>query len=175
MYEKFLNHLKYEGKRTFPDTETFYSEMNGKTFGNGIYRLFAKDECDKWTKIVEESFPKYKGNIEVFGYDWLGRIFATKKTKGTSLLFEPGTGDVFDVPVGFAEFHDVELVEYYQDCLAAKFFDEWFSKNDNYILKSTECVGYKIPLFLNGDDNITNVEVSDMEVYWELMMPFMQL
>lgn len=30
--------------------------------------------------------------------------------------------------------------------------------NDNYILKKNECVGYKVPLFLNGEDEIENLE-----------------
>lgn len=32
-----------------------------------------------------------------------------------------------------------------------------------------QCVGYKVPLFLNGQDDIDNRELSDMEVYWGLM------
>jgi len=31
-----------------------------------------------------------------------------------------------------------------------------------------ECIGHKVPLFLNGSDTIDNYEVTDMEVYWEL-------
>ncbi|MFI3250936.1 MAG: DUF1851 domain-containing protein [Eubacteriales bacterium] len=169
MYENFLSYFNYDGAASFSDTESFRTAVDGRTFKNGIYRLFSKENQEKWTKIVEESFPKYAGNIEVFGYDWLGRIFATKNSTSTTLMFEPGTGDVFDVPVGFAEFHDEELVEFYQDCLAANFFEEWFEKSGQYVLKSAECVGYKVPLFLNGNDDITNVEVSDMEVYWGLM------
>lgn len=32
-----------------------------------------------------------------------------------------------------------------------------------------KCVGYKVPLFLNGEDNISNLELSDIEVYWGIM------
>ncbi len=32
----------------------------------------------------------------------------------------------------------------------------------------TECVGYRKPLFLGGQDVIDNLEISDMEVYWSL-------
>lgn len=95
--------------------------MNGKTFGNGIYRLFTKDECDKWIKIVEEAFPKYAGYIDVFAYDWQGRIFAINKNKGTVLLFEPGFGDVLAIEANFIDFHDIEIAEYPNDCLASDF------------------------------------------------------
>lgn len=33
----------------------------------------------------------------------------------------------------------------------------------------------KVPLFLNGEDELDNLEVSDMEVYWEIMMPLLHL
>ena len=29
-----------------------------------------------------------------------------------------------------------------------------------------DCVGYKIPLFLGGNDEISNLEITDMEIYW---------
>lgn len=31
-----------------------------------------------------------------------------------------------------------------------------------------ECVGYKIPLFLGGDDHIGNLQSTDLDVYWTL-------
>lgn len=31
-----------------------------------------------------------------------------------------------------------------------------------------ECAGYRIPLFLDGEDSLENMEVSDMEVYWDM-------
>lgn len=175
MFEKFLNYVEYDGKTSFSDTESFYSALHGKSFKNGIYRLFDKDQCGERNQIVEEFFPQYAGLIDVFAYDWLGRIFGINRNKGTVLLFEPGTGEVLDIPANFVDFHDVEIAEYHEDSLASDFFNEWFSKSGNYILKNTECVSYKVPLFLNGNDNIDNVEVSDMNVYWEIMMPLMKL
>lgn len=53
--------------------------------------------------------------------------------------------------------------------------EEWFEANNNFVLPINKCVGYKVPLFLNGEDDIENLEVSDMEVYWEIMMPLMNL
>ena len=32
-----------------------------------------------------------------------------------------------------------------------------------------QCAGYKVPLFLGGEDSIHNLELSDIEVYWSLM------
>lgn len=153
--------------------EKFRSGMSGKALLNGMYRFFKIEDIDKWNKIVEAGFPAYKGRIDVFGYDWLGRVFAMNKATNTVLLFEPGTGEVLDIPANFKDFHNVEIAEYHEDSLASAFFEEWFEEDDNYILDNRQCAGYKVPLFLNGEDDVENLEVSDMEVYWGIMTQLM--
>lgn len=172
MFEVFLDFVGYEKGEKINSESEFFELFNGKTFLNGMYRLFKKDDIEKWTAITEEAFPLYKGRFTVFGYDWLGRIFGLDKSKGTVLLFEPGTGEVLDIPASFEDFHEVEIAEYSGDSLASDFFEEWFSNNNKYELKYGECAGYKVPLFLNGDDTAENLEVSDMEVYWGIMASF---
>ena len=49
-------------------------------------------------------------------------------------MFEPGTGEVLDIPANIIEFHDVEIAEYHEDSLASKFFEEWFERSDHYAL-----------------------------------------
>jgi len=61
-------------------------------------------------------------------------------------------------------FHDSEIPQYHDACLASEFFNEWFEANGNFVLPHNKCVGYKVPLFLNGEDDIENLEASDMEV-----------
>ena len=109
--------------------------------------MFDSNKTSNWCSIVEQAFPKYKNYIDVFGYDWLGRIFAINKINNHILLFEPGTGEVLDIPVTFEEFHDSEIVECHEDCLASEFFQEWFLANDNYILKKTNVSDIKFHFF----------------------------
>ena len=92
--------------------------FSGATFKNGLYRIHDINDIAKWTKIVENAFPKYKGNILVFGYDWLGRQFAENSQTGRILLIEPGTGEVLNIPVDFVLFHDEEIADYSEDSLA---------------------------------------------------------
>lgn len=175
MFKKFISFVKDEKAANINSSKDFLSQMSGKRFLNGMYRFFLTDQVAKWNEIVEQAFPLYKNRITVFSYDWLGRIFALNKQTDTVLLFEPGTGEVLDIPVDIINFHDTEIVEYHEDCLASEFFHEWFIKNDKYILPNDKCAGYKVPLFLNGDDDVENLEVSDMEVYWEIMMPLIKI
>lgn len=175
MFEEFLNFTGVECDAEINGIDEFYSLFNGKSFLYGMYRLFKTSDIGRWTAITEEAFPAYKNRISVFGFDWLGRIFGVKKETQTVLMFEPGTGDVLDLSCTVEDFHDVEIAEYNDDSLASEFFDEWFEKNNKYELKYNECAGYKVPLFLNGEDVAENLEVSDMEVYWELMSSLMQI
>lgn len=173
MFEKFLEYVGYKTDSDLNSEKEFRELLNGKSFLNGMYRLFKNDDTDKWVKITEQAFPMYKGRIDVFGYDWLGRIFALNKETKTVLLFEPGTGEVLNIPASFEDFHNIEIADYHEDSLASNFFNSWYSVADSYELKPNECAGYKVPLFLNGDDAVGNLEISDMEVYWEMMMSFM--
>ena len=125
----------------------------------------------RWTKTVEAAFPEYQGAIVCFGYDWLGRHFAldtrSDEAQWPILLIEPGAGEAMQIPVSFADFHNVEVVEYAADALAEPFFEEWLSSG-GASPRAAECIAYKTPLFLGGSDTIENLEVSDMDVYWHL-------
>ena len=79
------------------------------------------------------------------------------------------------IPATFEDFHNIELVEYHEDSLASRFFESWQKENVGCVLERTDCVGYKVPLFLNGNDTLDNLEVSNMEVYWEIMMPLINM
>ena len=147
------------------------SASGGATFANGLYRLHGSGDIATWTKNVEATFPEYQGLIVCFGYDWLGRHFAldtrTNEGQWKILLIEPGAGEAMQIPVSFADFHNVELVDYASDALAESFFIEWLSSGGTPP-RPNKCIAYKTPLFLNGLDTIENLEVSDMDVYWHL-------
>lgn len=151
---------------------TLMSSHGGSTFNNGIYRLHTLQDILKWTQIIEEEFVNYKGKAICFGYDWLGRHFALDKAKTEQdqmliLLFEPGAGEVMQIPTNFTNFHNQELTEHQNEALASEFYSEWVNDGGEKPSHS-ECIGYKVPLFLSGSDTIENLELSDMEVYWSI-------
>jgi hypothetical protein len=72
--------------------------------------------------------------------------------------------------VTLAEFHDQELIQEPDACLAKSFFDEWSVGNQSALpLLSDSCVGYRVPLYLGGEDVIANLEVVDIHVYWGIL------
>lgn len=55
--------------------------------------------------------------------------------------------------------------KYHDACLASSFYKQWKENNKNKDIQNGQCVGYKIPLFLGGTDDISNLELSDVDVY----------
>lgn len=150
----------------------FLNNYQGDSFGGGIYRVHNYDDIKKWNEIVSDAFPEFKERIQCFGYDWLGRQFSIDKAQRLNgqhqiLMFEPGTGEVLEIPCNFIQFHNEEIPNYHEACLASTFFCDWIKCNKN-TLDNKKCVGYKVLLFLGGADRVENLEVSDMEVYWDI-------
>lgn len=144
-------------------------EFGGKTFNNGLYRVFRGDQIQRATDTMKEVFPKMRDRIICFGFDWLGRNFSIdfsrkKNGKPLILLLEPGAGEAIQIPASIIDFHNDELVNYTNEALSANFFDEWYSQT-NVTIKHSQCVGYKVPLFLGGGDIVDNLELIDMDVY----------
>lgn len=149
-----------------------FSKWQGNSFGEGIYRLHHYEDIEKWNKIIVEAFPEYKQRMHCFGYDWLGRQFALDKKRIIDgepqiLMFEPGTGEVLEIPCNFIQFHNEEIPDYHEACLASEFFHKW-TNTYKIKIKENECVGYRNLLFIGGEDVINNLEITNMEVYWSI-------
>ena len=80
-------------------------------------------------------------------------------------MYEVGTGEALEIPTPFSTFHDVEKVEHTAAALASTFFDGWADTSPAPI-RFDQCVGYRVPLFLGGADDLSNLSVTDLDVYW---------
>jgi hypothetical protein len=151
----------------------FLTEFGGMSFGDDVYKVFTMDESIVWTHLVEQFFPQYsRGMIHCFAYDWLGRIFALDvnrrdKNEPLIIMVDISTGDVFNIPVTFLEFHNHEIIHYKNEALAYGIYKDWISKGHSSPSKG-QCVGYTIPLFINGVDDDQNMAIADLNVYWNI-------
>ncbi|SCY74918.1 T6SS immunity protein Tdi1 domain-containing protein [Butyrivibrio sp. INlla14] len=170
--EKFFKHFKVESE--FVLSGDLYSDiinqLGGMELGNGIIRIIKEADLKKWNSIIDDAFPFFKNMYKLFAYDWLGRFFAVDLRNCNQpkiLMFEIGTHDVLGIPSTLEQFFDNEVVESSDACLASDFFKEYllkFEKPGYY-----RCAGYKVPLFGGGEDTISNLEDSDIDVYWSIM------
>lgn len=146
--------------------------LGGCTFDGGLYRVHTADTSRAAEALVAAAYPDLAHRMgHVFGYDWLGRQFAVDRgvpDEGAVVMFEPGTGEMLEIPVPMTAFHDEELVDFADAALAADFFHRWKELHSEEISGSA-CVGYRTPLYLGGVDDVANLELTDLEVYWTLM------
>ena len=83
-------------------------------------------------------------------------------------VLEVGAGEAMQIPASVADFHNFELVEYANDALSVPFWKRWHEIHPSD-LSHSECVGYKVPLFLGGADDLPNLELIDLSVYVEIL------
>lgn len=74
-------------------------------------------------------------------------------------------GDALDIPLPFNRFHDEALIEFAEDALAVSYYTDWRATGQPDILFD-QCAGFNVPLFLGGEDEVTNLELTDIDVYW---------
>lgn len=144
----------------------------GCTFERGLYRVLRLTDVPKVKMLVDAGFPFLARRILPFSTDWLGRVFAADagrldRGEPMVLMLEPGTGEALEIPCTIKSFHDRELIENRDAALAATFYDAWLDLGGS-IPEATQCIGYRTPLFLAGKDDVSNLEVADLDVYWTL-------
>ena len=65
--------------------------------------------------------------------------------------------------MSFLDFHNSELVDQRAAVVASTFFNEWLAANPDALpLGPDRCVGYRVPLFLGGRDELANLEETDL-------------
>lgn len=139
---------------------------------DGAYRRHRPEDIAQFTELARQAFPAFAERIECFGADWLGRQFAIDRGRVVAgrpqvLMLEPGTGEALEIPVDVEAFHDEELVHHADDAVAHGFYRQWLAQGGPQP-SYAQCIGYKRPLYLGGADDVTNLEVSDFDVYWTI-------
>ncbi len=155
-----------------PELVDFLEQFGGTSADGGKYRIVRCDQLDEWRGRITDAFPDYQGRVHPFGFDWLGRIFALdlfrfEDGKPGVVMFEPGSGDALEIPANILSFHEDELIDFQDAALAVEFYKQWLAaggRKPSY----TQCIGYTKPLFLGGEDTVSNLELSDIDVYWTL-------
>lgn len=148
----------------------------GATFEGGLYRVHSAATHRTAQSAIDEAFPRHATRLHSFGFDWLGRVFALDNRRDVEgepgiVMVDWGAGELLDINASFDAFHNQELVHDSDAALASTLWAEWLNHvgDRNSALRHDECVGYQVPLFLGGDDVVTNLEKTDSDVYWTLM------
>lgn len=144
---------------------TLLEVLGGRSYNAGLYRIHDRASAAHWTSIISESFPFRQSRAHAVGFDWQGRQFCVDQGSNLVVLFDPETRESHATNLSLFDFHDRELVECGNEALSSFVFGEW-SATQSTPLRFDECVAYRIPLVLSGEEVLENRERFNMEVYW---------
>ncbi|TPL05322.1 DUF1851 domain-containing protein [Mesorhizobium sp. B2-4-14] len=185
MFETFRQNFPIEGRVAtdpgtpvvdtgIPGLNELLDSFGGASFQQGLYRIIRPQDVPVWNARINLAFPETNGRVTCFGYDWQGSAFALDSQRLEEgqpgvVLFEPGTAEALEIPNNIVTFHDVLVVENPDAALSANIYlEDWLAAGGTQP-GYDQCIGYKRPLFLGGEDDISNQELSDLEVYWHIM------
>jgi Domain of unknown function (DUF1851) len=157
---------------SLPGLRQLFDQFGGASFRGGLYRIVHPADLMTWQDRIHFAYPEFEGRIFCFGFDWLGRVFAldikrTENGQAGVVMFEPGTGEALEIPSNLQSFHEAELIEFGEAALAISFHAKWLAAG-GAMPRYDQCIGYRMPLFFGGADEVENLEASDIDVYWHL-------
>ncbi len=145
-----------------------------ESFGNGLFRVVDSNNLEYFKGLVQSCFPELADDIRVIGFDWLGRIFISSESNDiTTYMCDAGSHEILEIPLGIKDFLNHEIPEYPDELFALEFYKKYISQvgiTPSY----NQCIGYKVPLFLGGLDDLSNIEQVDLDVFWTIMAQLWQ-
>jgi hypothetical protein len=186
MYEKFRSSLAADGPASAPGAadlrffegvkdaqlKELLKRFAGTTFGGGLYRVATPKQMRGATDFIKTAHPGAAGKTLGFGYDWMGNIFAIDVSRRARAgfavrLFLPGSGEILETEADVLTLHEHEFAEDREGSLSEILFKSWL-ETAGAAPGPDQCVGFKKPLFLGGEETIANLELCDLDVYWTL-------
>lgn len=116
-------------------------------------------------------WPEAEGLV-AFAYDWLGRLYGLDRLgawgrAGHVVRLVPGTGDIEAADIALSDFLYSKLPADHEDLPSEAYWRDWLSVGGRP-LATDECVGYRVPLFLGGEDDVPNLEIVPLRSYLSL-------
>lgn len=108
----------------------------------------------------------------MFGRDWLGSLYAADFSRDvngwpTVLALNIDFRDAMDTRLSLTDFHETALLDDAAAILNLDLYRSWLESHPP-LRDAGRAVGYRIPLALGGEDSLSNMEESDLDVYWQL-------
>lgn len=76
---------------------------------------------------------------------------------------EPRQASWSDTDMRFSELIGKELIEGREDLLSEDYYRDWLAQGGG-VPRPDQCIGYKVPVFLGGEDDLPNLEVAELMV-----------
>lgn len=153
------------------DYNSIIANFGGMIFEDGLYRIFDNDMALRLGESILPNF-EYLGQIRLFGCDWLGRLFGEfcNGNEVSVLLFSYHSMDVYKIPCDISTFHNDVLSDQASQGLEIELWKTWINSNRSRPLSAGECVSLKQYLFIGGELAMSNLDLSNIEVDWDIAM-----
>jgi hypothetical protein len=159
------------GPTADPVFREFFDEFGGATLGGGFYRFHTAVTSQVSDAACAGLISGFAGRMRCFAVDWLGREIAADVRPGRRqkvIIVDPGGGEHLTTPCDLDDWHDA-VADPELDPLAWPFYAAWREVNPAFgELGFDQAIGYRVPLFLGGEDQVTNLEATPRELYFDI-------
>ncbi|MDR2924360.1 MAG: hypothetical protein LBU76_00100 [Azoarcus sp.] len=170
---------------TIIDKETFINEYGnnnflynvivnygGNIYNNGLLKIHTFDYVKKWTSLLAEYFKEEVKpfNMCCFASNWQGNMCCIDKNNKRISYFDPATCEIFSADISIEQFFNKTLTDGEYDIIFEEYFNEAYKYMKIKTLNYENSVGHKQYLHLGGEDDVSNFEITNTEVLWELQM-----
>lgn len=151
----------------------------GRSFGRGLFRFHDSISAIDAQETLKAMWPGLESDFAVLAFDWLGRQFAVVGAEHSEtgvadvVLFDPSVHRAESL-VEPAEFLDAFQMPLMVEVLEAPLFDAWLTSESLTDLPFTDCAGCKVPGFLGGSLELSNLESSDLSVHLSVLAQLWQ-
>lgn len=153
----------------YPTLHSVIKELGGRSFEQGAFRFHTFNSSAIWSNLLRSYFTEFNNNFYCFGYDWMGCMYGySLDEEPTVFIFDPADMDTREAVTNVEDFFNIDLVKYKEDTLLTGKFNSVKKLLHINSLEYDKCLGYKVPLFLGGEDKEDNFDKWDLEVYWEI-------
>ena len=146
----------------------------GHSFNQGLLRFHDSVSGPNFRQLCFDAFPelrKIDRQADVLAFDWNGKQYLTAKVKGEKdpmlLVADIALGSVetlAPVTAFAAVLKEPNMPEFF----SGEVYDQWRAAvgRPEDGLTFTDCVEYTTPFWLGGEDDLTNLQLIDMDVSW---------
>ena len=177
MFERFLSRYPVVSRaagtlwdipelRTVPGYDELWTLAGESPLCDGMLRLVGAGTGPSAQSFIRAGFPEFSTRAVPFAVDWIGRIVGVEpsesRKRDRASLAHHGR---FVRQPAFGDYFDIDLVNDPTTFLESDLFRAWLGAGGP-IPSIGQCVGFKVPLFLGGLGEVSNLEVTDIDFYW---------
>ena len=109
--------------------DAFIDGLGGRSFGDGVFRVFERSDLEGWHRVVSGCFTKLRSEFNLIGYDWMGRCFAVDQRDGDGkelvVLLEIATLDMYYIGKDVEVLMNEVMPNQSEACLGVGRYREW--------------------------------------------------